>query len=302
MKKVYALLSIALLFFLGHAKGQTVKQLEKAYQKRSTVKLKRFFDDWAKDLRPATQDERSKMRNPIQQAYQVFEVFYNPVDLKSRGGSEFGNRIYEGFNYFIIQNSFKIYQKEKIHYTEQEAKAYAIDNIKKNAKRILYTEKRIASIESGDKYFLDLFGPDSKREWDDTERILIDSVIDFRPNTIQTKGTPLYLSDKYKVLLDSFIGNNHVPFATGGIMNTAQATGGSADRQQFLQNYIKIFHGHWGGYWQYYTYPTISSIVFDKDFKYAKAYYNMVYEGGEAFLVFEDNTWKLLSVQRTWIQ
>jgi hypothetical protein len=301
MKKVYALLSIALLFFLGHAKGQTAKQLEKAYQKKSTEKLKRFFDDWAKDLRPATQDERSKMRNPIQQAYQVFEVFYNPVDLKSRGGSEFGNKIYEGFNYFIIQNSFKIYQKEKVYYTEEEAKAYAIDNIKKNAEKT-YHEKFIALIKSGNKMTMENYGPNSKNILEDSLKILLDSVIDFRPNIIQTKSTPLYLSDKYKVLLDSFLGNNHVPFATGGIMNTAQATGGSTDRQQFLQTYIKIFHGHWGGYWQYHTYPTISSIVFDKNFKYAKVYYNMIYERGEAFLGFEENTWKLLSVQRTWIQ
>ncbi|WP_284445133.1 hypothetical protein [Pedobacter sp. B4-66] len=42
--------------------------------------------------------------------------------------------------------------------------------------------------------------------------------------------------------------------------------------------------------------------MFDKDLKYAKVYYNMIYEGGEAFLKFEDNTCKLLSVKRTWIE
>ncbi|ATP56242.1 hypothetical protein CPT03_07050 [Pedobacter ginsengisoli] len=301
MKKIYALVSLLLLIFLGQTKAQTAKQLEKAYQKKSTVKLKAFFDDWAKDLPPATPEQRSKMSNPVQQAYQVFEAFYNPHDLGGRGGSEFGNKIYEGFNYLIIQDKFKIYQKEKVFYTDEEAKAYAIDSIKKNVER-KYHEKWIASIESGDKYFVNAYGPNNRPEWDDKGRTLIDSVTDFRPNIVGTKGTPLYLSDKYKALLDNFLGNKHVPFATGGIMNTAQAKDESADRQKFLQNYIKIFYGHWGGYWQYPSYPTISSIVFDKDLKYVKVYYGMIYEGGEAFLKLENNAWKLLSMKRTWIQ
>ncbi len=122
---------ILLLIGLGNAQAQTADQLEKAYQEKSTEKLKTFFDDWAKDLKPATSSQRKKLSKPAQQAYRIFETFYNPHDVQSRGGSEFGNKIYEGFNYLIIKNKLNIYQKEKIYYTEEEAKAYTIENIKK---------------------------------------------------------------------------------------------------------------------------------------------------------------------------
>jgi len=56
----------------------------------------------------------------------------------------------------------------------------------------------------------------------------------------------LYLTDKYRKMLDSFLGNIQSPFAEGGIMNTSQPKGESASRHRFLQNYIKIFLGHWG--------------------------------------------------------
>jgi hypothetical protein len=295
---------ILLLIGLGNAKAQTADQLEKAYQEKSTEKLKTFFDDWAKDLQPATARQRKKLSKPAQQAYHIFETFYNPHDLENRGGSQFGNKIYEGFNYLIIQNKLKIHQKEKIYYTAEEALAYTIENIKKNVDK-KYHEKWLATIETGgdgQKHFINSYGPDNKMEWEDSLKTLIDSIRDFRPNLIQTKGTPLYLNDSYKKLLDKFLGNAHYALGTGDIMNPAQAKDESAARQKFLGNFIKIYYGHWGGYWQLHSYPTIGSIIFDKDLKYAKIYYNMIYEGGEALLKFENKTWKLLSVKRTWIE
>jgi hypothetical protein len=292
---------ILLLIGFGSAQAQTADQLEKAYQEKSTDKLKTFFDDWANDLQPATARQRKKLSKPAQQAYHIFEIFYNPHDLENRGGSQFGNKIYEGFNYLIIQNKLKIYQKKKVYYTEEEAKAYAIDNIKRKVDK-KYHEKWLARIEADQKYFINAYGPDNNPEWEDSLKIPIDSVKDFRPNLIQTKGTPLYLSPGYRKLLDNFLGNAHYALGTGDIMNPAQAKDESATRQKFLENYIKIYYGHWGGYWQYHSYPTINSIVFDKKLKYAKVYYKMIYEGGEAFLKFENNTWKLLSVKRTWIE
>ena len=85
-------------------------------------------------------------------------------------------------------------------------------------------------------------------------------------------------------------------------MNIARSTGKSENRKKFLENYIKIWYGHWGGYWQLYSYPTASSIIFDKDMKYARIYFRMVYEGGEAILKNENNKWILISAKRTWIE
>lgn len=299
--KIYALLISVLFLLTGQAKAQTAEQLEQAYKEQSTEKLKAFFNDWAKDLKPATVRQRKKMSKLVQRAYAIFEAFYNPHDLANHGSTQWGNDIYTGFNYLLIQNAFKIFQKDKVYYTDEEARAYTIDNILKNVP-VKYHDKWLASVKSGDKYFVRSYGPNNKLIWDDSEKVLLDSVTNFRPNIVQTTATPLYLTEKYSKLLDGFLGNTHSPFAEGGIMNTARAKGESANRQQFLQNYIKIYYGHWGGSWEYLSSPSIGALVFDKDMKYAKIFYGMIYEGGEAFLKFEDNTWKLISMERKWRQ
>jgi hypothetical protein len=85
-------------------------------------------------------------------------------------------------------------------------------------------------------------------------------------------------------------------------MNTAQAKGESLKRQQFLQNFIKIYYGHWGGSWKYLTYPSIGALVLDKDMKYAKIIYGMIYESGEAILENKNGAWKLIAIKRIWRQ
>lgn len=299
MKKISALISIVILI-LGYANGQTTAQLEQAYQEKSTEKLNTFFNDWAKDLTPATPVQRSKMSKPVQQAYRIFEAFYNPHDLSSQGGSQMGNKLYEGLSYLIIQDKFKIYQKDKVFYTDEEAKAYAIENIRKNVEE-KYREKIMASINSGRDGYIIYYGP-NQHEWNDTLRTLIDSVTSFRPNIIQTKATPLYLTSKYSALLNNFIGNRYEPVITGESKKTTPIKNESTDRQKFLENYIKVFPSFWSNRWLYCSYPVISSIVFDKHLKYAKVYYGIRYEGGEAFFKFENNVWKLLSAKRTWIE
>ena len=281
--------------------GQTAAELEIAFQEDSPSKLKTFLNGWANDLTPLKIKERKRLSSIQQHAYAVFEAFYNPHDLASRGGTQWGNDIYKDIDYFIIQDNFKIYKKEKVFYTEEEARDFTVDNVLKNVSS-KYHEKWISSIKSGDKYFLNQYGPNVNTAWEDSLKVLVDSITNFRPIITETQAVPLYLNSKYNNLLGNFLGNTHIPFATGGVMNVARAEGSSADRQRFLLRYLKIFFGHWGDHWDLLTGPTISAMVFDKDIKYVKVYYFMIYEGGEAFLKYEDSKWKLLSMKRTWRQ
>lgn len=300
--KTHALIAIFAFLLVGLVKGQSAKQLEEAYKEESTTKLKSFFDEWSKSLPVASKKEREQMSKVVQEAYRVYEVFYNPFDLKNRGGSEFGNDIYKDFNYLIIQDKLKIYQKDKLYYTPEETKDYIVSQLTKQ-KKTEWQEKILAQIDSGkiSTMIMENYGPDIRR-YKDSLGVLIDSVTDFRPNIAQTKATPLFLNDNYRKLLDSFLGNVHHSLGTGGIMNPAVAKDESLKRQKFLQNYVKIFYGHWGGYWQYYSYPAVTSISFDKGGKYAMINYTMIYEGGVALLGLEEGSWKLISVKRTWIQ
>ena len=65
---------------------------------------------------------------------------------------------------------------------------------------------------------------------------------------------------------------------------------------------MKIFHGHWGGYWQFLSYPQVYSITFDNDMKFARVDFRLVYQGGEAFLKNEEGVWTLMSSKLTWIE
>lgn len=73
------------------------------------------------------------------------------------------------------------------------------------------------------------------------------------------------------------------------MLNVAREEDSSADQQRFLLKYLKTFFGHWGDHWDLLTGPTISVMVFDKEMKYVKVYYFMIYKGGEAFLKYQDN-------------
>jgi hypothetical protein len=300
MNKTLHLLCLLIVVALN-SRAQTSEQLETAYHENSTEKLKAFFDAWANELKPATPKQRKKMSKTVQQAYKVFEAFYNPHDIANHGGSEFGNDIYTGFNFLIIQNEFKIFQREKVYWTEQEARDYAINNILKNISPTQHN-RMIASINSGKMIFVDSYGPNGRDIWQDKSRVMIDSVTNFRPGITQTAATPLYLTDKYRKILDSFLGNDHIPFGEGDIMNPALPKDESAKRLNFLRNYIKIYLGHWGTFWHYTSDPSIGALIFDNDMKHARIQYTMIYEGGEAFLEYQDNAWKLISTKRTWIE
>jgi len=297
--KASALLIITLILLIGLANAQTGDQLEQAYKEQSTVKLKAFFDDWSRELRPATTEQRKKMNKTVQQAYAIFEAFYNPHDLANHGSTQWGNDIYTGYTYLVLQDGFKIFQKDKVYYTEEEATEYAIENIKKSASE-KYRDQLINHAKNKSPIIMENYGPNSIHIWQDSLKVLLESVADFRPNIIQTIGIPLYLTPKYQKILDVFLGNSHSAFAEGGVMNTAQAKGESLKRQQFLLNFIKIYYGHWGGSWQYLTYPSIGALVCDKDMKYAKIIYGMIYESGEAILENRSGTWKLISMKRIW--
>lgn len=148
---------------------------------------------------------------------------------------------------------------------------------------------------------VDILGPYGTEAKDST-KLLKTSIHHFRPRMLQAPATPLYLNSKYKEILKDFLGDEHVGFADPGPSFSARAKGSSADKQKFLDNLIKVNYGHWGGYWEFLTPPSVSAITFDSKVEYAKVDYRLVYEGGFAYLKFENGKWKLISAKRTWRQ
>jgi hypothetical protein len=132
--------------------------------------------------------------------------------------------------------------------------------------------------------------------------IKYDTLKDFRPLITFSDAKTVILTKQYEVLLNRFLGNEHYKFATGSIMSPARSKGESEKRKEFLEKFIKIWYGHWGGYWQLHSYPYASRITFDKDFQNAVVEYRMVYEGGYIHLKNINGKWAIIKAKRTWIE
>ncbi|MBE9664203.1 hypothetical protein [Mucilaginibacter myungsuensis] len=85
-------------------------------------------------------------------------------------------------------------------------------------------------------------------------------------------------------------------------MDPSIAADESLNRQKFLEKYIKIKHGHWGGSWLLRSSPTINGIIFDENFTYAKILYRSGYSGGEALMKKTDGKWEFVSKINMWIE
>jgi hypothetical protein len=299
MKSITFFICIVLLVTASkRLQAQTEEQLTIAYKENSKEKLKIFFDDWAEELKPASDKERSKMTKFKQETYNVFEAFFNPHDLEKVGGLPFGNDVYKRYNYFLIPQSLRMCTADKVYYTDEEINEYTVAQlIKRKSPDSLIQWAR----EGKSEQLIEFYGPYGL-VYPDTLEKFVEEIHDFRPRIIQVPGTPIYLSAKYIKILTDFLGNTKVSFATGGMQNVAQAAGESKNRMAFLENFIKIYYGHWGGYWELSTPPVLLKVTFDKNFEYVKADFKMVYTGGTAYLKKVNGNWKLISAKRTWTE
>lgn len=293
VKYAFTLLFIALIAVSKKTQAQSVAEFEQAYAENSTEKLRQALDYWANEIKPVTEQERSKMSDVQREAYNVFETYYNPHDLATRGGSAFGNNAYLKFNYFLVQNRINVYQADKVYYTEPEIKEYVVKMIMKKFTTVSVEQRDsaiarfLSSPLKNEQIFVYAYGPHGS-EVSDSTRHLVDSMINFRPRMIQTNATPLYLNKKYDELLQRFPGDEPIPMGQVGIKKL------DVMKKRFLENYVKIFD------YRPLTPPKVNSITFDKDMKYALVHYGMIMEGGHAFLKKENGKWVIISAKRIW--
>jgi hypothetical protein len=301
MKKAKAILILLLICLskIGFTQSNG-RNLQQAYKDQSLTELNQFLDNWNKKIPAISDAEYAKLNDTVKQAYNVFSTFYRPLNIEALGGSEWGNQIYDKAHYLIVQNTASVYLRTKI-YTNTEIDSIVVsetnksnlsDSVKNNLLRRRNNRLSRDAIERFTPY--DLYD-------DDKDRLIL-KVKGFCPTINCGDKKALYLTPKYDTLLNAFLGNTQLPLGAGGIMNPARSSGESGKRQKFLENFIKIWYGHWGGYWQLYSYPTADAIIFDKSMKYAIVKFRMVYEGGEAILKNNNGKWELLSSKRTWIE
>ena len=240
--------------------------LANAYKTKSTIKLRVFFEDWSLKTKTMNGEQLNKSNDTIQNIYNVFQAFYKPKELNKIGGSEWGDDIYKNVKYLVIQNDIPFEIGDSI-----------ID------------------IFEDTLYFSEIF---TKKNTSFRQGVLTS----FRPDLSIEGSKCLILTKEYDNIINYFLGSKHLSLGIGDIMSPARSIGESRKRQEFLENYIKIFYGHWGGYWQLYSYPKVEKIRFDNTFNNAIISYSMIYEGGDAHLKKINGIWKLINTRRTWIE
>ena len=306
MPKKVCLLCV-LLFLCTAIQGQDqsqVKLLRKAYKKHSTSLLYQFFDNWSNAVSSNENEAKNKW---VAEAHKVFAAFYQPLQLDKIGCSSEDQDLYKNSPYFIVQGTLnKIYMADFIPVTSDEIETYYTnrinqmfpdDSIRKEELGYLQRKKEIGelSFKFDFKYTIAYL-------WERIPTTKVDSAISFRPLVKFPNKKVVYLTTGYRWLLDNFLGNRHVGLGQEGIMQVAYSKGESRKRMDFINSAVKIFYGHWGGYWQYETYPEATSIVFDSQMQRAVVYFRFVYEGGEVILEKQNGEWTIVSSKFTWIE
>ena len=294
--------------------------LEKACQDSSLTLLYQFFDNWSAEISSNESEARNKWEV---EAHKVFKAFYQPLQLDKIGcgGNEI-RTLYQKYPYFIVQDTlYGIYVTETIPIGDDELVTYYTNRIKSmySSKRI--RKKELEALQRKIEY--DNLLAEFRRgkymfpgEWIAIPYTLVDSNISFRPSVSFPDKKIVYLTPGYKQLLNTFLGNQHTALGTGSIMQPrrdrmgattfyrrpAYAEGESARRMEFIENAALIFHGHWGGYWQYETYPKAGLIIFDTTMQRAVVRFRFAYGGGDAFLEKQNGEWMIVSGQLTWME
>ena len=264
----FLFLSCASLY--GQKRSQA-KLLNKAYKNQSEQMLFSFFDNWSKEI---SSNENDAPDQWVAEAHKVYTAFYQPFLLKKDAHDYpnfFGEELYQGNPYFIVQSSlWRILVTEKIPYTPDEL----------------------------DRFYWKY----GHTFWISNSTKLVYTDIAFRPPVQFPDKKIVYLTPKYKKLLDKFLGDNHRELGKHNIMQPATSEEQSRSKMEFIRKAAHIFYGHWGGYWQYETYPEANMMVLDSEMHRAVVYFRFVYEGGFVILEKTNDEWTIVTIRYNWIE
>jgi len=288
------LLNIIIVLFAFSALGQRsdIDLLKYSYKKGNKDSLESFFSKWEKEYEQISVDQFNNLSDTLKDVYTIFTDFYTPLDLKRICSSEWGDSIYNSVDYVIVQN--------RIDFS-------IVSTLDKRKIILNYLEKNVKD-SSKYEYYQNFFMKDTSSYtlgfiyYNSIKYLHEDSIMDFRPSLDFGNVGILFYKSKYTEIIGKFLKNKHYKLGIGGIMNPAKAKGKSKARLDWISSEIKIFYGHWGGYWQLTTYPRVNRIIFDEERKTALIFFRMIYEGGEALYKKIDNQWTLIDSKITWIE
>ena len=82
------------------------EKLEAAYQLSSANDLEEFFKEWNSSV-SSDAVNNIKRDKVVEEIYEIYKTFYNPLDLTKLGDWEWGNSLNSNSKYVVIQNNIK---------------------------------------------------------------------------------------------------------------------------------------------------------------------------------------------------
>lgn len=285
---------------------QNAELLNAAYQNKSKKKLELFLDNWS---RAVGSNEKDAPNEYVAEAHKVYAAFYQPLNLAAFNYME----MYQDNPYFIVQGKLGyISITDNIVYTFHDLDSLTVEYYKQHYGKEdlenyleLDDDQKERNFRKPD-YLCGFFNPFRETSlclWSIPVEIRnIDSAITFRPSVSFEGKKIVYLTDEYEKLLTSFLKDEHVDLGEYDIMQPAFSIGESKKREAFINRKAHIFYGHWGGYWQYETYPKAFGIIFDEQLQRAVIHYRIVYGGGYAIMEKRDGKWTFVEAHDTWVE
>ncbi len=133
------------------------------------------------------------------------------------------------------------------------------------------------------------------------------TISDFRPNVNAEGKNVLYVDDFHVDVLARYLTGKHDADLADSYWDEPNGEdecdeGPYSERLSYVNQSLHIIRGHWGTGWHFATHPEIGLLVLHKDFKTAVIYCREGYGGGIALMQRDDQGWRVMGRESTWVE
>lgn len=294
MKQFYLIFLLVFVLFTNSIcsddKSKELKLLELSYIYKSEYLFNYFFENWYNEIPSISKLKMSNLSSPESDIYNIYLDFFTPESDIEKDYTAFQTLLDSvALSYLDDKDSFR--QMRLLEWPDYSSAKYILiqNNIKYS-----YLEN-LDSLIKNHIGNIDIDKIDKR-----------DSINDFRPRVDFANKKALFLSEKYREVLDSF----YVPYP--GLQEYYRNLETLIikdpykfkdylkhiyDKQEYLNYYIKAIPKHWSRGWYYLTFPIVTKIIFDDSIQYARIFYKKSWFSG-GFADYEKTNGKWIRLKK----
>ncbi|HEX3023280.1 MAG TPA: hypothetical protein VHP81_12920 [Lachnospiraceae bacterium] len=241
-------------------KGGEEISLARAYELGKPELARQYFEFWNEE---STKRTREEYRDVVEEnLYKLYKAFFQPYNMEP-----------------LVDEQFMGYAGKEVRALNKVA-PYLVTQ-----KQLPYTIQDISTME--DYLSGKGFSPSIPRD----ER---KTLYNFYPSVDINPEKVLHLTEKYEKDLNRFLGTRDPSLMSDTRKETESERAERERRKLFIQNYIPVLYGHWGGYWHLSTHPEVGLIILDRNLDRAVVEYRIGYNFGFAEYRISNGNWEFV--------